>query len=336
MNPADMTVDELKNELDVPVYKAKQIYKWIRRGETNADNMTDLSLELRKRIKESYVIAWPTVSMKFVSKIDGTVKYLIKLSDGNVVETVLMSYEHGFSICISSQVGCRMGCKFCASTMDGLVRNLLPSEIEGQIRAVSEDSGVRIGSVVVMGIGEPFDNYENLIKAVRAINSEDGLGIGLRHITVSTCGLAEGIKRFTSEAMPVTLAISLHAPNDEIRRQIMPVARTVSVDELIGLADEYSAATKRRVTYEYALINGVNDSLNEARELAKKLKGRLCHVNIIEVNPVKGRSFKRGKNKQEFLRVLEKNGIAATVRRELGADISASCGQLKKSVAEEG
>lgn len=336
MNLADMTAKELEKELSVPTYKAKQIYKWIRRGETNADNMTDLSKELRKKIQESYVISWPTVSMRFVSKIDGTKKYLIKLSDGNVVETVLMSYEHGFSICISSQVGCRMGCRFCASTMDGLVRNLSPSEIEGQIRAVSEDSEVRIGSVVVMGIGEPFDNYENLIKALKAINNEDGLGIGLRHITVSTCGLPNGIKQFTSEAMPVTLAISLHAPNDEIRRRIMPVAKSVSVNELIDLADEYSKATKRRVTYEYALINGVNDSLSAAKELAEKLKGRLCHVNIIEVNPVKGRDFKRGKNKQEFLSVLEKNGIAATVRRELGADISASCGQLKKSVAEEG
>lgn len=335
MNLADMTTDELKAEFGIPSYKAKQIYKWIRRGECDADNMTDLSLDLRRRIKENYTIEWPSVHMKFVSKLDGTVKYLIKLSDGNIVETVLMSYEHGYSICISTQVGCRMGCRFCASTMDGLVRSLTPSEIEGQIRAASIESGKRIGSVVVMGIGEPFDNYDNLIKALHAINNEDGLFIGMRHITVSTCGLPDGIKKLMGEDIPITLALSLHAPNDEIRRKIMPAAKLATVDELLELTDEYAAATKRRVTFEYALMDGVNDSLKCAEELAKKLKGRLCHVNIIEVNPVKGRDFKRGGNKHEFLRVLEKHSVTATVRRELGSDISASCGQLKKSVAEE-
>lgn len=334
MNLADKTVTEIKTELDIPMYKAKQIYKWIRRGEENISAMTDLSLELRKSLAEGYELYWPEVYMKFESKIDETVKYLVKLADGNIVETVLMSYNHGYSICISSQVGCRMGCKFCASTMDGLIRNLTPSEIEGQIRAVSRDSGKRIGSVVIMGIGEPLDNYDNVIKALSAINSADGLSIGYRHITLSTCGLSEGIKKLTAENIPITLALSLHAPDDETRRKIMPAARVVKVDELLRLTDAYAEKTKRRVTFEYALMKGVNDTEEHAHKLGKLLTGRLCHVNIIEVNPVEGRNFKRGSNKQLFLSVLEKYNVTATVRRELGKDISASCGQLKKSVAK--
>lgn len=334
MNLADKTVTELKTELDIPMYKAKQIYKWIRRGEENISAMTDLSLELRKSLAEGYELYWPEVYMKFESKIDETVKYLVKLADGNIVETVLMSYNHGYSICISSQVGCRMGCKFCASTMGGLIRNLTPSEIEGQIRAVSRDSGKRIGSVVIMGIGEPLDNYDNVIKALSAINSAYGLSIGYRHITLSTCGLSEGIKKLTAENIPITLALSLHAPDDETRRKIMPAARAVKVDELLRLTDAYAEKTKRRVTFEYALMKGVNDTEEHAHKLGKLLTGRLCHVNIIEVNPVEGRNFKRGSNKQLFLSVLEKYNVTATVRRELGKDISASCGQLKKSVAK--
>lgn len=334
MNLADMTKDEMKDVLSIPDYKARQLYKWIRRGECDISAMTDLSKELREYLKENFTVEWPLVYKKFNSREDETVKYLIKLSDGNIVETVLMSYQHGYSVCVSTQVGCRMGCKFCASTMDGLIRNLSPSEIEGQIRAVSIDSGKRIGNIVIMGIGEPMDNYDNVIKALGAVNSPEGLGIGYRHITLSTCGLLEGIKRLTKENIPITLALSLHAPNDEIRRKIMPAANAVTIKELLELTDAYSEKTKRRVTFEYALIKGVNDSIKCAEELGQILSGRLCHVNLIEVNPVEGRNFKRGKNKHEFISVLSKYNVTATVRRELGKDISASCGQLKKSVAK--
>lgn len=334
VNLADMNIEELQNELKVPPYKAKQVYKWIRRGECDISAMTDLSLSLRQKMTEQYSLYWPEVYMKFSSKIDETVKYLIKLSDGNIVETVLMSYNHGNSICISSQVGCRMGCRFCASTMDGLVRNLTPSEIEGQIRAVTNDSGKRIGSVVIMGIGEPLDNYDNVMKALEAINSADGLSIGYRHITLSTCGLKDGIERLCNEEIPITLALSLHAPDDETRKKIMPIAKSVTVKEILRLTDKYAEKTKRRVTFEYALMKGVNDSEEHAHKLGRLLTGRLCHVNLIEVNPVEGRDFKRGSNKHLFLSVLEKYNVAATVRRELGRDISASCGQLKKSVVK--
>lgn len=334
MNLADMTIGELEKALSVPPYKAKQIYKWIRRGETDPYNMTDQSIALREKMKNEYNITWPKVYKKFASSLDETVKYLIELSDGNIVETVLMSYEHGYSICISTQVGCRMGCRFCASTMDGLIRNLTPSEIEGQVRAVSDDSGKRISSIVVMGIGEPMDNYDNLVAALRALNNPDGMGIGIRHITVSTCGLPEGIKRLTEENLPVTLALSLHAPTDEIRKTIMPAAKMATIEELLELTDNYAKKTGRRVTFEYALIRGVNDSIKCAEELGSLLSGRLCHVNLIEANPVPGRDFKRGANKREFVNILSRHNVTATVRRELGKDISASCGQLKKSVAK--
>lgn len=334
MNLADMTTGGIEESLGVPPYKAKQIYKWIRRGETDPYKMTDQSIALREKMKNEYNITWPKVYKKFASSLDETVKYLIELSDGNIVETVLMSYEHGYSICISTQVGCRMGCRFCASTMDGLIRNLTPSEIEGQVRAVSDDSGKRISSIVVMGIGEPMDNYDNLVAALRALNNPDGMGIGIRHITVSTCGLPEGIKRLTEENLPVTLALSLHAPTDAIRKTIMPAAKMATIEELLELTDNYAKKTGRRVTFEYALIRGVNDSIKCAEELGKLLSGRLCHVNLIEANPVPGRDFKRGANKREFVNILSRHNVTATVRRELGKDISASCGQLKKSVAK--
>lgn len=334
MNLADMTTGGIEESLGVPPYKAKQIYKWIRRGETDPYKMTDQSIALREKMKNEYNITWPKVYKKFASSLDETVKYLIELSDGNIVETVLMSYEHGYSICISTQVGCRMGCRFCASTMDGLIRNLTPSEIEGQVRAVSDDSGKRISSIVVMGIGEPMDNYDNLVAALRALNNPDGMGIGIRHITVSTCGLPEGIKRLAEENLPVTLALSLHAPTDAIRKTIMPAAKMATIEELLGLTDNYAKKTGRRVTFEYALIRGVNDSIKCAEELGSLLSGRLCHVNLIEANPVPGRDFKRGANKREFVNILSRHNVTATVRRELGKDISASCGQLKKSVAK--
>lgn len=333
MNLADMTTGEIEEVFGVPAYKAKQVYTWLRRGTTELSAMTDLSKAFREELSH-HEIVWPTVYRKFSSKLDDTVKYLIRMADGQVVETVLMSYEHGKSICVSSQVGCRMGCRFCASTMDGLVRNLTPSEIEGQIRAVSKDAGVRISNVVMMGIGEPMDNYDNVVKALRAINHPEGLGIGYRHVTISTSGLLSGIDRLTEEGLPVTLALSLHATDDAARREIMPVANSTTIRELIGRMDRYAEVTGRRVTYEYALIGGVNDGKKNAEALGRLLSGRLCHVNLIDVNPVEGRSFTRGNHKYEFLRILENHGVAATLRRELGRDISASCGQLKKSEAE--
>ena len=335
MNLADLTKEELMAELSIPKFKAAQIYKWIRKGETDPMNMTDQSKELRERMKENYEITFPKVYKKFASKIDETVKYLIEMADGNIVEAVLMKYEHGRSICISTQVGCRMGCRFCASTMDGLIRNLTPSEIEGQIRAVSLDATERISNVVMMGIGEPLDNLDNVLKALYAINNEDGLSIGFRHITVSTCGLVKGIKRLMEENLQITLALSLHATDDIKRREIMPSAKATTVAQLVDLMEEYAKKTTRRVSYEYSLISGVNDSIENARDLAKLLKGKFCHVNLIEVNPVEGRDFKRGNNKYEFKKILENMGINATIRRELGKDISASCGQLKKSIVKE-
>ncbi len=336
MNLADMTHLEIEKEFSLKPFQAKQIYKWIRRGVTDASAMTDIPLSLREKIKKEYEIYYPSVYMKFESEIDDTKKYLIKLHDGNIVETVLMSYEHGYSVCVSTQVGCRMGCAFCASTVDGLIRNLTPSEIEGQIRAVSADADVRVSNVVMMGIGEPLDNYDNVLTALHAINNPDGLSIGFRHITLSTCGLTKGIKRLMEEDIPITLALSLHATDDEARRKIMPSSKNTTISELTSLMDEYAKKTKRRVSYEYSLISGVNDSLSEAEKLGKLLKGQLCHVNLIEVNPVSGKEFKRGKNKYEFVKILDKYGVNATVRRELGKDISASCGQLKKSFVKEG
>ncbi len=336
MNLADMTENEIKEEFGIPSYKARQIYKWIRKGVEDVSLMTDLPLSLRERISNDYELYWPKVYRKFFSKKDDTVKYLIEMNDGNIVETVLMSYEHGMSICISSQVGCRMGCKFCASTVDGLIRNLTPSEIEGQIRVVSKDSNKRISNVVIMGIGEPLDNYSNVIKALHAINFQDGLSIGYRHITLSTCGIREGIVNLIEEKIPITLALSLHAPNDKIRKQLMPVSSSIKIEELLQLMDEYVKATGRRVTFEYSLIKDVNDSDFCAEELGKLLKGRLCHVNLIDVNHVEGKDFRRGNKKYDFIKILQKYGVNATVRRELGSDISASCGQLKKSVSKEG
>lgn len=335
MNLADMSALEIEKEFSLKPFQAKQIYKWIRRGVTDASLMTDIPLTLREKIKNEYEISFPKVYMKFVSKLDGTKKYLILLNDGNIVETVLMSYEHGYSVCVSTQVGCRMGCAFCASTVDGLIRNLTPSEIEGQIRAVSKDANVRVSNIVMMGIGEPLDNYENVISALHAINNPEGLNIGFRHITLSTCGLVTGIKRLMEEDIPITLALSLHATSDEARRKIMPSSKSTTIKELIGLMGEYANKTKRRVSFEYSLISGVNDSIEEAKKLGKLLKGMLCHVNLIEVNPVEGKDFKRGKNKYEFIKILAEYGVNATLRRELGKDISASCGQLKKSFVKE-
>ena len=336
MNLGDLTKEQLKEYIvqsGQSAFRTKQIFKWIHSGVESADEMTDIPLSLRQKLSEEFEIFLPTVYKKLVSKLDGTVKYLFRLSDGNIIESVVMNYHHGKSICISSQVGCRMGCSFCASTLHGLERNLSPFEIEGQILRAQKDLGEKISNVVIMGIGEPFDNYDNIITFLKNVNDETGLNIGYRHITLSTCGLADKIRTFADEEIPINLAISLHAPTDEVRKNLMPVAKAFSLKELMGACDYYFKKTHRRITFEYALVKGKNASDDEAKRLAGLLRGKNCHVNLIPVNPVTERNNIRTnpKETQNFQKALESFGINATIRRELGADINASCGQLRNN-----
>lgn len=331
-----LNLEELKTlilELEEPKYRAEQIYPFIAKGIESLDDIPNIPKKLKEKLNEASYISKASIYKKLESKEDETKKYLIELDDGNIVETVLMKYKHGLSICISTQVGCRMGCKFCASTIDGLVRNLTPGEILGQIITVQKDAGERISNVVIMGSGEPFDNMENLEKFFELVHEEKGLNIGYRHITVSTCGLVPQIKRLAELEIPVNLAISLHQTEQSKRQEIMPVGKRYSIKELVAAAKEYSKITKRRVTYEYALINGVNDNPETALELVKLLKGTLSHVNIIPVNEIVENDFKRPniKKVRAFQEILVKNNIEATIRRELGKDISGACGQLRRS-----
>ncbi|MDP4180201.1 MAG: 23S rRNA (adenine(2503)-C(2))-methyltransferase RlmN [Bacillota bacterium] len=335
-NLYDLTVEELEESLVVigePKYRAKQIFQWVHKGVLSIDEMTNLSKELRQKIKDNFNFEKLKIQNKLVSKIDGTIKYIFEYADGNVIESVLMSYKHGFTACISSQAGCRMGCKFCASTGIEFGRNLTGGEILDQILTIQKDEGKRISNIVIMGIGEPLDNYDNLIKFLKLVNHKDGLNIGLRHISVSTCGLVPEIIKLSKENLQVTLSISLHAPNNEIREKIMPVNKAYSIDKLIEACKIYTEVTSRRITFEYAMISDVNDSDQSAFELSKLLKGMLCHVNLIPINSIDKDEFKRTKMKktESFKRILEKHGIETTVRRELGADINAACGQLRKS-----
>lgn len=336
MNLGDLTKAELKEYIEKTGQKAfrtGQIFSWVHSGIESVDEMTNIPISLRHKLSEDFEIFLPTVYRKLVSKLDGTVKYLFKLSDGNIIESVVMDYHHGKSICISSQVGCRMGCSFCASTLHGLERNLSPFEIEGQILRAQKDLGEKISNVVIMGIGEPFDNYDNIIKFLKNINDESGVNMGYRHITLSTCGLADRIRDFAGEEIPINLAISLHAPTDEVRRNLMPVAKAFSLEKLMDACDYYFEKTHRRITFEYALVKGQNASFGEAKKLAELLRGKNCHVNLIPVNPVTERNNVRTNEKEtrDFQKALESMGINATVRRELGADINASCGQLRNS-----
>lgn len=336
MNLGDLTREQLKEYIvksGQSAFRAEQIFKWVHSGIEDVSEMTNIPLSLRQKLSEDFEIFLPTVLKKLVSKIDGTVKYLFKLSDGNIIESVVMDYHHGKSICISSQVGCRMGCSFCASTIHGLERNLSPFEIEGQILRAQKDLGEKISSVVIMGIGEPFDNYENIMTFLKNINDESGVNLGYRHITLSTCGLADKICDFADEGIPINLAISLHAPNDDVRKNLMPVAKAFSLEKLMEACDYYFEKTHRRITFEYALVKGKNASTDEARALASLLCGRNCHVNLIPVNPVTERNNVRTNEKEtrDFQKTLEKLGINATFRRELGSDINASCGQLRNN-----
>lgn len=313
-------------------FRAAQIYKWLHSGVESYDEMTDISKQLRERLKELSYVSTLAVEEKYVSAIDGTVKYLFRLPEGSCIESVVMRYHHGLTICISSQIGCRMGCRFCASTIGGLQRSLTAGEILNQVIFAEKDMGERISNIVLMGIGEPLDNYDNVLKFIRNVSHEKGKNIGLRHITLSTCGVVPGIYRLAGEKLPITLTISLHAPNNEIRDTIMPVNHKYRIEELLKACKEYIKSTGRRLSFEYSLIHGVNDRLENAAELASIVKPLHAHVNLIPVNSIKERDFKKGSKNEinAFLARLTSLGVNATVRRELGSDISASCGQLRK------
>lgn len=333
----DLEFDELEsflNELGEPKFRAKQIFSWLSRGVESFDEMTNISKATREKLMKKSFISKLKIREKYVSKLDGTVKYLFELEDGNCIESVVMRYHHGITICISSQVGCRMGCRFCASTIGGLHRCLTPGEILNQVIFAQKDIGERISNIVMMGIGEPLDNFDNVIKFLHNVNHPEGLNIGYRHISLSTCGVVNRIYDLAKENMPITLSISLHAPNNEIRNSIMPVNSAYPIEVLLKACRDYINTTTRRISFEYSLIHGVNDSEENAVELASRLRGMLCHVNLIPVNKVEEREYTKGSadDIRRFQNKLISLGINATVRRELGSDISASCGQLRKKV----
>lgn len=318
-------------ELGEKKFRAAQVFGWLAGGVSDFDDMKNVPAALRSALAESFYIGLPTAVRRQVSK-DGTVKCLFEFRDGTQVESVFMKYGYGNSICISSQSGCRMGCTFCASTMDGLDRSLTGGEMLAQVLAMRKLTGEDIGHVVVMGMGEPFDNYEGLSRFIRLIHERKGYDLGLRNITVSTCGLIPRIRSFAVDFPQVNLAVSLHAPNQELREKTMPVARRYAYDELMRVCKEYTELTGRRITFEYAVIDGVNDSSACAMELASRLKGWLTHVNLIPLNEVRGRGYRtaNGKSVAAFKKILEDNGVAVTVRRTLGSDIDAACGQLRR------
>ncbi len=342
MDIKSLYLDELINEMKInnkqPAFRAKQIYQWIH-GKLVAsyDDMTNLPKDLRSMLKERYPLKVLEAVDSLVSEKDGTIKYLFRLSDNRVIESVLMKYHHGNSVCISSQVGCRMGCSFCASTIGGRERDLTASEMLDQIYRIQSMSGERVSNVVVMGTGEPLDNYDNLVRFIRILSDSEGLNISARNITVSTCGLPEEIRRLAQEELPITLALSLHAPNDDIRKKLMPIANKYELSEVMDAFAYYYEKTGRRLTFEYCLVEGINDEEEHARELSRLLRGYNCHVNLIPINPIKERSYvKSNSNKiQKFKNILEKYRINVTIRREMGSDINAACGQLRKSYIDQ-
>lgn len=338
-NPKDIkskTLSEMQEELGalgLPKYRALQVYRWLHRGVTDFSQMSDLSIALREELSQRYFIAWAEVEQKRVSK-DGTVKYLFRLPDGEYVESVLMHYHHGTSICISTQVGCKMNCSFCATGQSGFARNLAASEILSQVQAASLDAGERISHIVLMGMGEPLDNYQNVLRFLELVTSQEGLNLSMRHISLSTCGLVDKIYDLADKRLQLTLSVSLHAPNDEIRSRTMPVNKRWNMEELLKACKYYSDKTGRRISFEYAMISGVNDMDWCAKELASRLRGILAHVNLIPVNDVTGTGYKKSglDRQQRFVSLLEERGVTATVRRTLGSDIEASCGQLRRKV----
>ncbi len=336
----DMTIPELEEYIEKigeKKFHAKQIFKWLHREKVDSfDEMTDISKSLREKLKEKAYILKLSVIECQTSKKDGTMKFLIALDDKAAIESVLMQYHHGNTICISTQVGCRMGCKFCASTKDGFERSLKASEIEGQIRTVEKYTNKKISNVVYMGIGEPLDNFDNVVRSIKIINEPLGLGIGARHISVSTCGIVPKIYELAKENIQCTLSISLHATTDEKRKEIMPIANKYSIEELLTACKEYIKLTGRRISFEYALIADKNDTYEDALSLAKLLKGMIAHVNLIPVNEIKNGVYKKT-NKEavnRFMKNLNDLGIVTTIRRELGSDIDAACGQLRKKYIE--
>lgn len=335
MDIRSLSAAELRAQLagwELPRFRVDQIRRWLDAGVNSFEEMTDLPLALRQKLNEAFVIPGVTVRRKLVSARDNTVKYLYGLSDGETVESVLMDYHHGWSQCLSTQVGCRMGCSFCATGMGGLVRNLLPAEMMAQIETAQRDHGVRVSSLVLMGMGEPLDNFENVMRFLEMLSTPEGVNIGMRHVSLSTCGLVDKIYRLMERNWQLTLSISLHAPNDELRSQIMPVNRKWPIEELLKACRDYSAATGRRISFEYAMMDGVNDSDACAKELIQRLRGMLCHVNLIPANEVRGKEHRRSSRErlQAFQKTLVSGGINATVRRTLGSDINASCGQLRR------
>ena len=334
-NIKDYDLEELKKELiemgEKP-FRAEQIFKWLYEEKVESfDEMTNLSISLREKLKENYTLCNFGILKKQESK-DGTIKYLLDILDGNAIETVLMRYHHGNSICVSSQIGCKMGCKFCASTGINFIRNLTTGEIIEQMLKVEQDTGERISNVVFMGIGEPLDNYDNVVKAIRLMNHPKGLNIGARHISISTCGLVPKIYQLAKENIQCTLSVSLHATNNQKRSSMMPVNQTYPIEELLQACKDYIATTNRRISFEYALAKSNNDNLEDAKELVKLLKGMLCHVNLIPINKIENGQFDKSSNESimRFRDFLNDHGIVATIRRELGSDIEAACGQLRR------
>ena len=334
-----MYEEELKEEFALmgePAYRAGQVYKWLHSGVQSFDEMTNISKKLRERLVENYYISNAAIEKKLVSAYDDTKKYLFSFRDGEMVESVLMKYHHGYTSCISTQVGCKMGCTFCATGQSGFSRNLTASEMIAQLQAEQNDNDIRISNVVLMGMGEPLDNFDNVVRFLKLVSSENGMNIGMRHISLSTCGIVPKIYELADMKLQLTLSVSLHAPNDEIRSRTMPVNRKYNTEELLKACKYYVMQTNRRISFEYAMIDGVNDSEACAKELAHRLKGILSHVNLIPVNNVKGTGYEKSKKEsiRNFIAVLERAGITATVRRTLGSDINASCGQLRRSVSD--
>lgn len=332
INIRDLYYEELEEilvNMGEKKYRAKQVYSWLYKGVTSFDDMTDISKELIQKLKDNFILNQLTLADYQKSK-DGTIKYLFKLNDGHAIESVLMKYKYGYTACISNQIGCKMGCTFCASAKIGFIRNMTPGEIVGQILAIQKESGEQVSNVVFMGIGEPLDNYDNVIKAVRIINDPKALNIGARHISISTCGLVHNIIRLANENIQCNLCISLHSSHDNVRTDMMPINKAYNIAQVIEACKEYIKLTNRRITFEYALVDGVNDSREDAIHLSRLLKGMLCHVNLIPINKIKGGKYEKSSTEKilAFRDTLNDRGIVATVRRELGSDISAACGQL--------
>lgn len=339
-NILDYTMEELSNWMTnnkESKFRAKQVISWIYKEVWDFSEMGNIPKELRNKLENNFYIGIPKIIEEYKSKVDGTQKVLLMFNDGNIIETVIMKYKYGNSICVSTQIGCRMGCKFCASTIGGRVRDLTAGEIISQILVAQKVIEERISNVVLMGSGEPLDNYKNVMKFIELVNAEYGLNIGQRHITLSTCGIVPKIYELSNSGLNITLAISLHAFNDKKRRDIMPIANKYSIQEILEACKDYIQKTSRRITFEYSLVEGVNDSIEDSKALSSLLKGLLCHVNLIPINEVVENSYKRSSEKtiESFEKILKSSGIEVTVRREMGKDINAACGQLRRSYIEQ-